>query len=230
MRDSKFVRGQIWWFEGYETHKGALKRPCVIISNDDINSNPTNGSITVIPLTSNMERTDIATNIAFDRHTRTKNVIRCSEITTLYKSQLVSYESTLDDEAMKAVEKGVRIALGLETKIEPQFFRFKPKTEEPKTEEPKTEQSIDGYPAVIFKPKDEDKQEDKEEQQQDDYEVKKAGVKTRWDAENEALFMKLYTEGGIKAVTKKFGMSSKTAMTRAYMLRKKYPEFKKRGE
>ena len=37
MKDSKFMRGQIWWMEGYEVHKeGGKRRPALIVSNDII--------------------------------------------------------------------------------------------------------------------------------------------------------------------------------------------------
>ena len=58
-------------------------------------------------------------------------------------------------------------------------------------------------------------------------EVKKQGKRILWDAETEYLFMRIYTECGIEEAAKKFDMTFKSATTRAYLLRKKYPNFEK---
>ena len=39
--------------------------------------------------------------------------------------------------------------------------------------------------------------------------------------------MKVYVECGIEEAAKKFDMTFKSATTRAYLLRKKYPDFEK---
>lgn len=225
MRDTKFKRGQIWWMEGYEAHNGIRKRPALIISNEVINSNTTNNSIIVIPITSNIERSDIKTNILFDRHTRTKNIIKCDSIVSIYKDQLVGYESTLDDEAMEKVEEALKFALGLaeepqaievsKEEITPVIVEEAVTDEEEIIEEEAITTNIDTDYAKLMS-----------------FEVKKRGRNIVWTAESEMVFMKLYSEYGIDTVVEKFKTTYKSATTMAYQLRKKYPDFKakKRGK
>ena len=58
-------------------------------------------------------------------------------------------------------------------------------------------------------------------------EVKRNGNRIIWDAENEALFMKIYTQCGIDEAADKFEVSRASAPSIAFRLRKKYPDFKK---
>jgi mRNA-degrading endonuclease toxin of MazEF toxin-antitoxin module len=123
MRDSRFMRGQIWWMEGYEVHKeGGKRRPALIISNDIINSNMCNENITVIPLTTNTERATMRSNVIITRYNRVMSVAKCAEVVTIYKNQLVCYDSTVDEEIMKKIEEAVRFGLGMEDFIPPQVI------------------------------------------------------------------------------------------------------------
>lgn len=227
MKDSKFMRGQIWWMEGYEVHKeGGKRRPALIVSNDIINGNMMNENITVVPLTSNVERLDIPTNVIFDRYTRAKNIIKCSEIVTVYKNQLISYESTLDKETMEKVEQALRLALGMEDFIPPQVIipqdwsKVAPTDFLEKKEETAAEKFDDPYLNTLTT-------ESKEYIELMQTEVKRSGKKIIWDAENEALFMKIYTECGIDEAAKKFDVARSSAPSIAFRLRKKYPNFEK---
>ena len=217
MKDNKFVRGQIWWMEGYELHKmGNKKRPALIVSNEKINNNLMNDSITIVPITSNIERADIETNILFDRYTRCKNIIKCSDITTVYKTQLTDYESTLDKETMDKVDEAIKIVLGLNrneisenlnnSMNEPSINSIEGKKEVNNIEFEK-EIEINEEPKV-------------------DYEPQKTNKRVKWTAENEALFMQTYSSQGVEETMKKFQLNRKTIVTMAYKLRQKYPEFK----
>lgn len=236
MRDSKFMRGQIWWMEGYEVHKeGGKRRPALIVSNDIINGNMMNENITIVPLTTNTERANMRTNIVINRYNRAISVAKCAELVTIYKNQLVSYESTVDKEVMESVEQAIRFALGMEETPRENnelITSFVKDAQEIKTSiEPKT-------PVVVtFDKKEEEKFDDpylntlttesKEYIELMQTEVKRSGKKIIWDAENEALFMKIYTQYGIDEAAKKFDVTRSSAPSIAFRLRKKYPNFEK---
>lgn len=236
MKDSKFMRGQIWWMEGYEVHKeGAKRRPALIVSNDIINSNMMNENITIVPLTSNTERANMRTNVAINRYNRATSVAKCGELVTIYKNQLVSYESTVGEEVMEKVEEAIRFTLGMEETVQTNNEVLTSFAKEIQESKPSAELKT---PVIVSLDK------LKEEKIDDPYlntlttesreyielmqtEVKRNGKRIVWDAETEYLFMKIYTECGIEEASKKFDMTFKSAITRAYLLRKKYPEFEK---
>lgn len=230
MRDSKFMRGQIWWMEGYEVHKeGGKRRPALIISNDIINSNMCNENITVIPLTTNTERAAMRTNVLINRYNRAMSVAKCAEVVTIYKNQLVCYESTVDEEVLAKVEEALMFALGIKEIEKPQTIIEEYKKEMPtevKTpiivtfDEHKEEKFDDPVLSSLT-------DNDREYVELMQTEIKREGKRIVWDAENEALFMKLYAEYGIEGVVEKFGISEKSAPNVAFRLRKKYPDFKK---
>ena len=235
MKDSKFMRGQIWWMEGYEVHKeGGKRRPALIVSNNIINSNMANENITVIPLTTNTERATMRTNVVINRYNRATSVAKCAELVTIYKNQLVSYESTVDDEVMKSVEEAIRFALGMEEMTQTSnelLTSFVKEVQETKaTSDLKT-------PTTVTLDKTEEKFDDPYlntlTTESNEYielmqtEVKRNGSKIIWDAENEALFMKIYTKCGIEEAAKKFDVARSTAPTIAFRLRKKYPDFQR---
>ena len=230
MRDSKFMRGQRWWMEGYEVHKeGGKRRPALIVSSNIINSNLCNENITVVPLTTKTERAAMRTNVVISRYNRVTSVAKCAELVTIYKNQLVSYESMVDEEVMSEVEEAIRFALGMEEIASPKAI---------------TPQECSKVVSTGFVEEKEEMPEEKEEKFDDPYlsslttesreyidlmetEIKRNGKRIVWDAETEYLFMKVYTECGIEEASKKFDMTFKSATTRAYLLRKKYPEFER---
>lgn len=230
MKDSKFMRGQIWWMEGYEVHKeGGKRRPALIVSNDIINSNMANENITVIPLTTNTERATMRTNVVINRYNRATSVAKCAELVTIYKNQLVCYDSTVDEEIIKKIEEAVRFGLGMEETISPRVIipQDWSKTtstdllEEKEEESKEKEEKFDD--PVLSSLTD----NDREYIELMETEVKKQGKRILWNAENEALFMKIYTKYGVDDAAEKFQISRSTAPTIAFKLRKKYPEFEK---
>lgn len=239
MKDSKFMRGQIWWMEGYEVHKeGGKRRPALIVSNDIINGNMLNENITIVPLTSNTERANMRTNVLINRYNRATSVAKCAEVVTIYKNQLVSYESTVDEEVMANIEEALKFGLGIEEANKPQ-----PILEEFKKEmligECKKETLTEVKTPVIVTLGDykEEKfddpvlssltKNDREYVELMETEIKKQGKRIVWDAETEALFMKIYAKYGIDDAAEKFQISRTTAPTIAFRLRKKYPEFER---
>ena len=203
MKDSKFKRGQIWWMRGYEVHKDTVPtRPVLIISADFINSNMANNNITVVPLSTNTARMYIKTNVGLHRHTREMNVIKCGELITINKNQLVSYESAVDDDVIKSVEKAISITLGLAEGELTEEEKVLDETEEPIIEDA-----------------------EEEPEKVEEFTIKRNGKHIHWDAENEAHFMKTYQEFGAEYTSIMFGISKNYAIVKAAELRNKYPEF-----
>ena len=209
MKDSKFRRGQIWWMRGYEVHKDTVPtRPVMIVSDDFINSNMANSNIIVVPLSSNTTRLYIKTNVGLYRHTRELNTIKCGEIITINKNQLVSYESSVSEDIIKSVEKAILIALGIE------------KGEIPEEEKNPTieEQNNEVVEAV---------EEDKEEETTEEFTLKRNGKNIRWDAETEADFIKTYQDFGAEYTAVSFGISKNYAIVKASEIRNKFAEIEK---
>ena len=236
MKDSKFMRGQIWWMEGYEVHKeGGKRRPALIVSNDIINSNMMNENITIVPLTSNTERANMRTNIVINRYNRAISVAKCAELVTIYKNQLVSYESTVDAEVMKNVEEAIKFALGMEEVEQTNSELLASFAKEAREKKISADLRT---PVIVTLDKTEEEKfddpylntlttESKEYIELMQTEVKRNGNRIIWDAENEALFMKIYTQCGIDKAADKFEVSRASAPSIAFRLRKKYPDFKK---
>lgn len=188
-----------------------------------------NENITVVPLTTKTERAAMRTNVVISRYNRVTSVAKCAELVTIYKNQLVSYESMVDEEVMSEVEEAIRFALGMEEYVSPRVA---------------IPQDWSKVTSSDLSEAKEEVPEEKEEKFDDPYlsslttesrnyidlmetEIKRNGKRIVWDAETEYLFMKVYTECGIEEASKKFDMTFKSATTRAYLLRKKYPEFEK---
>ena len=237
MNDSKFVRGQIWWMEGYEVHKeGAKSRPALIVSSNNINCNMSNKNITVVPITSNVNRVDIPTNVLLER-ANGQRVIKCGEIVTIYKSQLLQYESTVSEELMSRVEEAIKMTLNLDGSsngiIPENWNKAMPTAEYEETdeyeeeyEEPIPAKDIEPYDLILNTTT----EEDKEYVELMNCKVDRNGKYINWTSKNECLFMKIYENYGVEAIMEKFQLSKGGAFCKAAKLRKKYPEFKSKRE
>lgn len=239
MNDSKFVRGQIWWMEGYEVHKeGTKARPALIVSSNNINCNISNKNITVAPLTTNISRTDIPTNVLFER-TDGQRTIKCGEIVTIYKNQLVKYETTLSEEMMARVDEAIKLTLNLDGSsngiVPENWNKALPMVEnveeyeeeyEEECEEPIPAENVEPYDPVLNTVS----EYDKEYIELMSYKVERSAKRVKWTPESESLFIKLYKKYGIKSVMEKFQLNKNGAFCMATRLRKKYPEFKTKRE
>ena len=211
MNDSKFRRGQIWWMKGYEAHKDTVPtRPVMIVSDDFINSNMANNNIIVVPLSSNTTRLYIKTNVGLYRHTRELNTLKCGELININKNQLVSYESTVDEDVLRSVEKAILIALGLEKGEIPEEEKNPAPPEETVLEETVEEETTTDESRTFT--------------------ITRSGKNIRWDTENEAYFMKMYQEFGAEYTALTFEISKNYAIVKANELRNKYPEFGNKKE
>lgn len=114
MKVSKYQRGQIWWYETNTTFDGNVQgksRPVIIISNYKANENSNN--VTIIPCTTRIKNMYLPTHISFYLN-NIQNIALCENILTINKEKLNNYEGTCDEELMTNLEKGIKIALGLE--------------------------------------------------------------------------------------------------------------------
>ena len=237
MNDSKFVRGQIWWMEGYEVHKEGIKtRPALIVSSNNINCNISNKNITVVPLTTNISRTDIPTNVLFER-TDGQRTIKCGEIVTIYKKQLVKYETTLSEEMMARVDEAIKLTLNLDgssNSMVPEnwnkaitLIENVEECEEIEDEDylEATEEIAPYEPVLNTMTED-----DREYIELMSYKVERSAKQVKWTPESESLFMKLYEKYGVQSVMEKFQLNRNGVFCKATRLRKKYPEFKSKRE
>lgn len=111
-------RGDIWYCElseaGQFVQKG--KRPAVVVQSNKGNAH--SGSVVVIPLTSQLKRLDIPTNVELD-HSRyvgilnADSVAQCNQIRTIDMEALDWYMGSCRPADMVAIEEGVKIALDL---------------------------------------------------------------------------------------------------------------------
>lgn len=117
MNICKYQRGQIWWFENSYSFDGSVQgksRPAIIISNNKANENSKN--LIIIPCTTQIKRLDMQTHIRFKLNDL-DNIALCENLMSANIQKLTEYIGTCDEELLKRLEKGVRIALGLETTV-----------------------------------------------------------------------------------------------------------------
>jgi mRNA-degrading endonuclease toxin of MazEF toxin-antitoxin module len=219
--------------EGYEVHKeGTKARPALIISSNNINCNISNKNITVVPLTTNISRIDIPTNVLFER-TDGQRAIKCGEIVTIYKKQLLKYETTLSEEMMAKVDESIKLTLNLDgssNSIVPEnwnkaipLIENVEECEEIEDEEYlEATEEIAPYEPVLNTIS----EEDREYVELMNCAVERSDKYIRWTPESEVLFMKLYKNYGLEPAMEKFQLSKQGVFCKVSKLRKKYPEFK----
>lgn len=116
MHDTKilnFARGQVWFRKDSTTYSGSIQgksRPYVIISSDD--GNATNSVVTVLPVTSQEQKSSLSINVPYEYSGHT-NVVLCNQPMTVEKTSLDKYMYTLPRNLVNKIEDAFLLAHGI---------------------------------------------------------------------------------------------------------------------
>lgn len=110
-------RGEIWWASLHEPARSGpgFRRPVLVVSDDSFNRSSI-ATIVAATITSNLRLADAPGNVrcpAGSTGLAKPSVVNVSQLITLDKSVLTSRAGRLGPAQMSAVERGLRLVLGL---------------------------------------------------------------------------------------------------------------------
>ena len=111
------IRGEIWWANfgiPYGSEPG-FNRPVLIVQADAINRSTINTTL-VVPLTTNLSLAEAPGNVFLDSRESLlskDSVLVVAQLSVLDKKRLVQYESSVGQEILDEVERGIKIVLDL---------------------------------------------------------------------------------------------------------------------
>lgn len=111
---TELKRGDVYWItnDGWTGCEMAGKRPALIVSNNVCNIH--SPIIQIVPLTTARKKplpTHVHVMIG-NRH----SIVLCEQISIVDRQRLCGYKATLGEKEMRAVDRALRIQLGLEDK------------------------------------------------------------------------------------------------------------------
>lgn len=110
-------RAEVWWIDFGEPlgSEPGYRRPAVVASSDRFNRSRIS-TVIVVPLTSNLALAEAPGNVALsagvgglDRD----SVANVSQVTVVDRQRLMSSPGSVDTRTMRAIDDGLRLALGL---------------------------------------------------------------------------------------------------------------------
>lgn len=111
------IRGEIWWVDfgiPFGSEAG-FKRPTLIVQDDDFNRSHIK-TVVIIPFSTNLILSEAPGNVFLTKEETglsKDSILVTSLIASVDRTRLVERNSTIDKRAMREIEEGIRIILGM---------------------------------------------------------------------------------------------------------------------